>query len=1049
MFNSTNFIAPYISTDKRLILRDSNLNKVGGVNVCQYQKVTTEGTLVWVNLSDLKIILEFSTVADAKQAVLNLELAIEALRPNCEIASGLSVVTHDGSLTGAGTVLSPLSVVGGGESLLTYAQAQTALGAGTLIAGAHYKITDRCDAGMIFLATTTNQFDTNGVGGFLNADFQARGTQSVHMIGQWYATMPTPAVGQISIYNDFSHGSRHYRNLTGAVGTAPSGDAVNWVLLPKSVANGYIEEWDFIIYDFVNDYLDQRLDTRGNNISDSAFQGTGGLNIFQWGFDNVTSNIADSSSSLNIANNRSGVTDNVFLNAASIDASLNAGEIALCHVSNAAFINAQQNTGIIEEVVLTDSSQLQASTNAGTIRNSEFFSGVIVTAFLNSGTIINNCLFSNNIALILDPAVSITGGRLEAGFSNFAATINLDTPGNLTGSTLNIPSIYNFIGVFTLTSAADHIIDSMTNFPTFSGDATFSSSVGRTYTFHNTDISIAVANQLVASSGTSDDKVVGRTNGTDIIKYRQAGNLFARTNSTILFSPATGTYITVTSGVANIYAAVSSTIVLIPNTEYRVLIDITNIGAATLQVGASAVFPILGADGVSALSAGALIGGKAYVFTFDGVNFIKAGVVYVNSDPSIGSDTLLIGTRYLTIAEAMQDVDFTQHGTIIVEASSRAYVESILAQNSTTIFLQSGVSWLNSGNHLIRYDTGLGLNFFNIEGTGDLGTTGAFDLISVSSGTNSTINLSCQSINMQGNGNIIFNGVDGSNIEVFSNDDIVTTSTTGVTVTSGLNSKFRITTPNDIIDTGGFGFISTATATDNSVLIINASKYVSTSASTSASLVRVGGYIEMNCDIIMTDLADAGHNLISANSSGAIELVINGNVKESGSFGFLNMTNGKVTFNGTVFTLAQVILQNTTRVTFNKQLTIGLLSAVNNSKLYCNGDVFADTSLLGAAPINIHDTATFVANNIYIVQQGAGVNLYALQITETPTISLNNVKLVVANTANDTIVTGFTPLVINSYGTLFGNSPMNTPGFITLNFGEAYIQDASVTNPYA
>jgi hypothetical protein len=83
MFNSTTLIASYVSTDKCLILRDSNSNKVGGISVCHFQKATTEGTTVWINCSDIKIILDFISVADAKQALLNIKIAIDSLYANC------------------------------------------------------------------------------------------------------------------------------------------------------------------------------------------------------------------------------------------------------------------------------------------------------------------------------------------------------------------------------------------------------------------------------------------------------------------------------------------------------------------------------------------------------------------------------------------------------------------------------------------------------------------------------------------------------------------------------------------------------------------------------------------------------------------------------------------------------------------------------------------------------------------------------------------------------------------------------------------------------
>lgn len=90
MFASSTFISSYVATDKRLLIKDIGLNKVGGFNVCQFNKAMTEGKQVWINLMEIRIILDFASEADAKQALLNLHIAIETLSPNCVVSGGVS-----------------------------------------------------------------------------------------------------------------------------------------------------------------------------------------------------------------------------------------------------------------------------------------------------------------------------------------------------------------------------------------------------------------------------------------------------------------------------------------------------------------------------------------------------------------------------------------------------------------------------------------------------------------------------------------------------------------------------------------------------------------------------------------------------------------------------------------------------------------------------------------------------------------------------------------------------------------------------------------------
>lgn len=308
-----------------------------------------------------------------------------------------------------------------GENADTYVNWQGKKAAGTLPAGEFIEITDKADLGIVLYCVSANQFSLSGTGGFLNADFQTAGVYTgiagyAGWLGQWHSGLAAVAINKVAIYNGL-----HYKNLTGAVGTAPSGDAVNWVVLSKVTANvGYIQEWDAIEYDFDNDYVNSRTDKRSNCITDNILAGGGGLALFQWG------------------------NDSVFLN----------------HIpSGNGTISCLNNLGTISGNVVMDNALITATTNAGVIASNLLINAGI-TANLNSGVAVQNCIFSNIVAT-LNVAVAINGKRCQSGFSNIPCTISI------TGlTTLNITAANNYCGVINLTSAnATETLTDITNFP--------------------------------------------------------------------------------------------------------------------------------------------------------------------------------------------------------------------------------------------------------------------------------------------------------------------------------------------------------------------------------------------------------------------------------------------------------------------------------------------------------------------------------------------------------------------------------------------------------
>jgi len=176
----------------------------------------------------------------------------------------------------------------------TYAEASALLSASELEQGTIYFISDKY---LYLQSLDIDEFSLDGRLIARNADHDANGDYSGvtgynSSLGIWHSGL-TPAAGDVVIYNNL-----HYKNLTGSVGTAPSGDAVNWVVLAISTTTGYIYEIDKIEYDFNNDWIQKQIDKRGNIYKASyAVQypilGYNPIPYFKWGSDGTTGNNID------------------------------------------------------------------------------------------------------------------------------------------------------------------------------------------------------------------------------------------------------------------------------------------------------------------------------------------------------------------------------------------------------------------------------------------------------------------------------------------------------------------------------------------------------------------------------------------------------------------------------------------------------------------------------------------------------------------------------------------------------------------------------------
>src|ERR1035437_7676442 len=150
---SSTFINTYVSTSKTLRIINTGGTPAFTINVCNYQKSFVSGNILSIVLEDnnKEYKLDFSTNADAKQALSLFKSAIDTLKPNCNVA-----VVQGGGITQA---VAPIAI--------TYAAYKSAAAGSSLTALQWYDVSDTGGAilnGEVFrlLPLTTNDSHPRG-----------------------------------------------------------------------------------------------------------------------------------------------------------------------------------------------------------------------------------------------------------------------------------------------------------------------------------------------------------------------------------------------------------------------------------------------------------------------------------------------------------------------------------------------------------------------------------------------------------------------------------------------------------------------------------------------------------------------------------------------------------------------------------------------------------------------------------------------------------------------------------------------------------------------
>jgi len=391
----------------------------------------------------------------------------------------------------------PLS---GGIISKTYTEISTLIINNELVQGAFYNITDRCDSGLIIQAINGNKLSINGVGLFLNPDFQDVGDYSGLLIpkgnnkGVWFLAGQSGvgafANGDIVFWNGIMYQVTDDSQFDT---NSPNINTDAYSPLSKSVTNGYILESDTVTYNFDSDVILSRKDKRGNIVENEH-----SVNSFQWGNDYVTYNEVSSASYFNCINARhNDITSNIFIRGTII--------LKICDsINTCVFLNANliiNNGRVIQDITFDILALITISNN-----NIDIVGGQI------------NREYSS--LLINDNATGSLGEALE---------LDLNDPTIFDGTILTIPTEYSLAGFFKLKNSGGSTITKIINLPTLFKNVRFIVEDGDNQIFSHTGIASAAANDLV-SDGAANNTIVGRTNGGDFIEYQKIGNLNVRTN---------------------------------------------------------------------------------------------------------------------------------------------------------------------------------------------------------------------------------------------------------------------------------------------------------------------------------------------------------------------------------------------------------------------------------------------------------------------------------------------------------------------------------------
>lgn len=426
----------------------------------------------------------------------------------------------------------------GGAVRLTRAEMISLITAGAVSQGQSYLITDAGQSGIIVSGIDSNSITTRGdyIGYF--PDYQ---NVSGDYRWMWSPIMIAPTAGLL-----YATGGFMYESVTGAIGTNPTTDTVNWTLVSLSDTR-YQKNIITVQYDVNSDIITQGVDNNGNVVN-----GSNSFNTFRWGSVACANNlIVDSNLNVNsipeafqgntIYNSSLGVSTAVYItgmagnniNYSSIGAFTSSG-------GGLVLINNQGSFG-----------DLQLTTGAGSVT----FTGCLFNASSRTFTITGNgytitdCFFgawSQSVSAqyffstfqlknsqIAWPYLTLDQNETQlfvnAETSNHVRTVSLDGA-DWAANVLTLSSQYSSCGTLRLTAATTKTIDKFVDNFGLTRSITFQPVNTVSVIIAPTAVGVAVTNNIVSDAGSLT--LVGRTNGADTYTIKKSGTFWSKLYAT-------------------------------------------------------------------------------------------------------------------------------------------------------------------------------------------------------------------------------------------------------------------------------------------------------------------------------------------------------------------------------------------------------------------------------------------------------------------------------------------------------------------------------------
>lgn len=430
----------------------------------------------------------------------------------------------------------------------------------SLVPNGKYLITDRCHRGMIVDAIDTKSFSTIALGGYLNCDFTSVGNyDGVFNVtevpfaankGVWReADKSSLVLGDVVIWN-----CQHFQvtNAADVLSTDPPNiNTATYTLLDRLNPNvGYVETWDILEYDVINDYLLFRYDRYGNKINGGSIpsfdwgnfriqnvvqNGTtttismincwsmsiiSGVDNSMWSFIDFDENHGFTNFNLNgtnqsiVCTNNSGTIE-LNINGISIGAqgNNNTGTVR-SYLYNQSLIQFHNNSGTISSRHY-DSSVANFSSNSGNILNAEVAKEISLALALDEGVIHEACKYAYAETFTLPNDKNYANKELSNVSSTFDIDLDLDVV--ITGDgEIVIPDYVGKVNLINTNLAGGDIVIKYINKQT-TFDILFTKSCANAVVFFN-DTSPNELSRLNNTVNKKGDRKL-TTSGVDYIKY--------------------------------------------------------------------------------------------------------------------------------------------------------------------------------------------------------------------------------------------------------------------------------------------------------------------------------------------------------------------------------------------------------------------------------------------------------------------------------------------------------------------------------------------------